>query len=95
METYLLFIIILFILATSDLMVGVANDAVNFLNSSLGSKVAPRHIIILVASAGVFVGTLFSAGMMEVARKGVVQTERSNGNIPRSYVHGCFAVGFL
>ncbi len=75
METYLLFIIILFILATSDLMVGVANDAVNFLNSSLGSKVAPRHIIILVASAGVFVGTLFSAGMMEVARKGIFNPE--------------------
>ncbi len=71
METYLIFIIILFVLATSDLMVGVANDAVNFLNSSLGSKVAPRHVITLVASAGVLVGTLFSAGMMEVARKGI------------------------
>lgn len=74
-ETYLIFIIVLFILAASDLMVGVANDAVNFLNSSIGSKVAPRHIILIVASAGVFAGTLFSAGMMEVARKGIFNPE--------------------
>ena len=70
METYLILVIILFVLAASDLIVGVANDAVNFLNSSLGSKVAPRHIILLVASFGVVVGTLFSSGMMEVARSG-------------------------
>ena len=71
METYLFFIIVLFVLAASDLVIGVANDAVNFLNSAIGSKVAPRHIIVLVASIGVFTGTLFSAGMMEVARKGI------------------------
>lgn len=70
METYLFLVVILFVLATSDLIVGVANDAVNFLNSSLGSKVAPRHIILIVASLGVVVGTLFSSGMMEVARSG-------------------------
>lgn len=70
METYLILVVILFVLATSDLVVGVANDAVNFLNSSLGSKVAPRHIILIVASLGVVVGTLFSSGMMEVARSG-------------------------
>jgi large-conductance mechanosensitive channel len=70
LETYLILVVILFILATSDLVVGVANDAVNFLNSSLGSKVAPRHIILIVASLGVVVGTLFSSGMMEVARSG-------------------------
>lgn len=75
METYLFLVIILFILATSDLVVGVANDAVNFLNSALGSKVAPRHIILLVASAGVFVGTFFSSGMMEVARSGFFNPE--------------------
>ena len=75
METYLFFVIILFVLATSDLIVGVANDAVNFLNSSLGSKVAPRHIILLVASFGVVVGTLFSSGMMEVARSGFFKPE--------------------
>lgn len=75
METYLFFIIILFVLAASDLMVGVANDAVNFLNSALGSKVAPRHIILIVACAGVLAGTFFSAGMMEVARKGIFNPE--------------------
>jgi len=70
LETYLVLVIILFVLAASDLVVGVANDAVNFLNSALGSKVAPRHIILIVASLGVVVGTLFSSGMMEVARSG-------------------------
>lgn len=76
METYYLFIVgILFLLAASDLMVGVANDAVNFLNSAIGSKVARRHWILLVASAGVLVGSLFSSGMMEVARKGVFRPE--------------------
>ena len=76
METYYLLIVgILFILAVSDLMVGVANDAVNFLNSAIGSKVAHRHWILLVASTGVLVGSLFSSGMMEVARKGVFRPE--------------------
>lgn len=75
METYLIFIVILFVLATSDLIVGVANDAVNFLNSSLGAKVAPRHIVILIACLGVVVGTLFSGGMMEVARSGFFKPE--------------------
>lgn len=76
METYYLFIIgILFLLAASDLMVGVANDAVNFLNSAIGSKVAKRHWILLVASAGVLVGSVFSSGMMEVARKGIFRPE--------------------
>ncbi len=76
MGTYYLFIVgILFILAISDLMVGVANDAVNFLNSAIGSKVARRHWILLVASAGVLIGSLFSNGMMEVARKGVFRPE--------------------
>lgn len=75
METYLFFVIILFILATSDLIVGVANDAVNFLNSAIGSKVAPRHIILIVASLGVLAGTFFSSGMMEVARSGFFNPE--------------------
>lgn len=74
-ETYLFLVIILFVLATSDLIVGVANDAINFLNSALGSKVAPRHIILIVASLGVLVGTLFSSGMMEVARSGFFKPE--------------------
>jgi phosphate/sulfate permease len=72
METvYLLLIILLFILAASDLVVGVANDAVNFLNSAIGAKVAPLRIILIVAAAGVLVGATFSGGMMEVARKGI------------------------
>lgn len=75
METYLFFVIILFVLATSDLIVGVANDAINFLNSAVGSKVAPRHIILIVASLGVLAGTLFSSGMMEVARSGFFKPE--------------------
>jgi len=74
-ETYLFFIIILFVLAVSGLIVGVANDAVNFLNSAIGSKAAPRVIIIVIAGLGVFAGTIFSAGMMEVARKGIFNPE--------------------
>ena len=75
MEIYLFILIVLFILAISDLMVGVSNDAVNFLNSAVGSKVAPRHIILLVASLGIMVGVTFSSGLMEVARKGIFNPE--------------------
>lgn len=71
MDIYIIFIFVLFALAISDLMVGVANDAVNFLNSALGSRVAPRHIIMIVASLGILFGATFSDGMMEVARKGL------------------------
>ena len=72
METiYLLILILLAILAVSDLIVGVGNDAVNFLNSAIGSKTAPLWIILIVASVGVLIGAAFSNGMMEVARKGV------------------------
>lgn len=58
-------------LATLDLWVGVSNDAVNFLNSAVGSRVTTRRNILLVAAFGVLFGALFSSGMMEVARKGV------------------------
>lgn len=68
---YLVILIILMALAVSDLIVGVSNDAVNFLNSALGSKAAPRYVIMLVASAGILLGSIFSSGMMEVARSGV------------------------
>jgi len=71
MEFYLFAIIILAGLAVFDLTVGVSNDAANFMNSSIGSKVAPRHIIMLVASLGILAGVTFSSGMMEVARKGI------------------------
>lgn len=73
---YLIIVIILLGLAALDLIVGVANDAVNFLNSSIGSKVAPLWIILTVASIGVMIGTLFSSGMMEIARSGVFYPEK-------------------
>ena len=71
MELYFFIIIVLFGLAISDLIVGVSNDAVNFLNSAVGSRVAPRWVIMIIASIGMFVGVMFSSGMMEVARKGI------------------------
>ncbi|MDR0420463.1 MAG: inorganic phosphate transporter, partial [Prevotellaceae bacterium] len=70
-DIYIFIVIALVILAVSDIIVGVTNDAVNFLNSALGSKVAPRVIILSVAAIGLLVGTLTSSGMMEVARSGV------------------------
>jgi len=69
MEFFQIAILILFGLAISDLIVGVSNDAVNFLNSSIGSRVAPRHVIMIIASLGMLAGVTFSSGMMEVARK--------------------------
>jgi hypothetical protein len=71
MDVYQLGIVILLGLAVSDLIVGVSNDAVNFLNSSIGSRVAPRHVILIIASLGMLAGVTFSSGMMEVARKGI------------------------
>jgi phosphate/sulfate permease len=71
MDIYIFFVVVLFCLAISDLMVGVANDAINFLNSALGSKVAPRYVILIIASIGILAGAIFSNGMMEVARKGL------------------------
>lgn len=68
---YIVIIIVLLGLAALDLVVGVANDAVNFLNSAIGSKVAPLWVILTVASAGILLGSLFSSGMMEIARSGV------------------------
>lgn len=68
---YIIALCVLFGLATLDLTVGVANDAVNFLNAAWGSKVARFRTIMIVASLGILIGALFSSGMMEVARKGV------------------------
>ena len=68
-------VVILAVLAIIDLIVGVSNDAINFLNSALGSKVAKRWIILTVASAGILLGVLTSNGMMEVARNGVFHPE--------------------
>ena len=69
---YLIIVIILFALAISDLVVGVSNDAVNFLNSAIGSKAAPFKIIMVIAALGILVGATFSSGMMEVARKSIL-----------------------
>ena len=71
MDVYLLMIIALGFLAIGDLVVGVSNDAVNFLNSAIGSKVLSFKTIMIVASLGIAVGAVFSSGMMEVARKGI------------------------
>ncbi|MCF8308519.1 MAG: inorganic phosphate transporter [Bacteroidales bacterium] len=72
METiYLILVIVLFSLAISDLVVGVSNDAVNFLNSAIGSKAASFKTIMIIAGLGVLAGATFSSGMMEVARKGI------------------------
>jgi phosphate/sulfate permease len=75
MDIYLIMIIALAILAIGDLMVGVSNDAVNFLNSALGSKAISVKKIMILASLGVLVGSVFSSGMMEVARKGIFNPE--------------------
>lgn len=64
-------LIALAFLAIADLVVGVSNDAVNFLNSAIGSKAISFRTIMIVASVGVAVGAIFSSGMMEVARKGI------------------------
>ena len=68
---YLILVVVLAILAASDLIVGVTNDAVNFLNSAIGSKAASMKVIMAIAAFGVLFGATFSSGMMEVARKGI------------------------
>ena len=70
-EIYTAIVVILGILAVSGLFVGVTNDAVNFLNSAIGSKAAPMRTILSVASVGIVIGVLTSSGMMEVARSGM------------------------
>ncbi|WP_299313484.1 inorganic phosphate transporter [uncultured Aquimarina sp.] len=70
-DIYILMIIALAILAIADLVVGVSNDAVNFLNSAIGSKAISFRTIMIVASLGIAAGAIFSSGLMEVARKGI------------------------
>ncbi|WDP92672.1 MAG: inorganic phosphate transporter [Desulfobacter sp.] len=74
-EIYYGIVGMLILFAIFDLVVGVTNDAVNFLNSSIGSKAAPFITIIIVASFGILAGVTFSGGMMEVARKGIFHPE--------------------
>ncbi len=75
MDIYLIMAIGLFALAISGIVVGVGNDAVNFLNSAVGSKSAPFRVIMIVAAVGVLIGTTFSNGMMEVARNGIMNPQ--------------------
>ncbi|WP_275315011.1 inorganic phosphate transporter [Tenacibaculum bernardetii] len=70
-DPYILMLVALAILAVVDLVVGVSNDAVNFLNSAIGSKAIKVRNIMIIASVGVFFGAITSSGMMEVARKGI------------------------
>lgn len=72
---YLAILVFLFILAIFDLMVGVSNDAVNFLNSAIGAKAASFKVIIIVAAIGIFAGAALSNGMMDIARHGIYQPE--------------------
>ncbi|MDR3857575.1 MULTISPECIES: inorganic phosphate transporter [Parabacteroides] len=76
METFYLFLIIfLFVLAMFDLSVGVSNDAVNFMNSAIGSKAASFKVIMVIAAIGIFVGASLSNGMMDIARHGIYQPQ--------------------
>ena len=77
METFYLFLVIfLFVLAVFDLSVGVSNDAVNFLNSAIGSRAASFKVIMVIAAIGIFVGASLSNGMMDIARHGIYQPEQ-------------------
>lgn len=76
METFYLFLVIfLFVLAVFDLSVGVSNDAVNFLNSAIGSRAASFKVIMVIAAIGIFVGASLSNGMMDIARHGIYQPQ--------------------
>lgn len=70
-QIFVVMLIALAILAVIDITVGVSNDAVNFLNSAIGSKAVPFKTIMVVATLGILVGALFSNGMMEIARSGI------------------------
>jgi phosphate/sulfate permease len=75
LDFHIIIVGILLLLAAIDLTVGVANDAVNFLNSALGAQAGKFKFLLAIAAVGVLVGVLFSSGMMEVARKGIFNPE--------------------
>lgn len=76
METiYLGIVIFLFVLAIFDLVVGVSNDAVNFLQSAVGAKAASFKTMLFIAGVGVFIGAALSNGMMDIARHGIYQPQ--------------------
>ena len=68
---YVCMVLFLFLLAAFDLWVGVSNDAVNFLNSAIGSRAATFRTLVLIASVGVLMGCVLSNGMMDIARHGI------------------------
>ncbi|MDR0893848.1 MAG: inorganic phosphate transporter [Prevotellaceae bacterium] len=72
---YLGIVIFLFVLAIFDLIVGVSNDAVNFLNSAVGAKAAKFKTVLFIAAVGVFIGASLSNGMMDIARHGIYQPQ--------------------
>lgn len=74
-EIYFLIVAFLLMLAVFDLFVGVSNDAVNFLNSAIGAKVAKYRTVLIIASVGILIGAVMSAGMMDVARHGIMRPE--------------------
>lgn len=81
METvYLCIVVFLLCLAVFDLFVGVSNDAVNFLNSAVGAKVAKFRTVLVIASLGVAVGAVMSSGMMDVARHGIMSPNNLSFN---------------
>ena len=69
---YLCIVIFLLCLAVFDLFVGVSNDAVNFLQSAIGAKVAKFRTVLIIASCGVVLGAIMSSGMMDIARHGII-----------------------
>lgn len=79
-SVYLGLILFLFVLAIFDLVVGVSNDAVNFLNSAIGSKVARFRTVLIVAATGVLIGAIVSNGMMDIARHGIFQPQMFSFN---------------
>ena len=72
---YLALVVLLFLLAASDLWVGVSNDAVNFMNSAIGSKAAKFRTIVIIAALGILCGAIMSNGMMDIARHGVFKPD--------------------
>ena len=77
---YIFMLIAITVLAAVDIIVGVSNDAINFLNSAIGSKAISVRTIMIVASLGIFVGAVYSSGLMEVARKGIFVPAMFNFN---------------
>ena len=88
-EVYFIAVIILLLFAVFDLSVGVANDAVNFLNSSIGSRVAPYFVIMIVASLGILAGVTFSGGMRSPARAYFIRSFLPCPNSLRSLWPSC------